>query len=37
MQNLRELEEIIELNTTAMFDTQRRKHLSLLWSKRLEY
>jgi serine/threonine-protein kinase mTOR len=37
MQNLRELEEIIELNTTAQYDTLRRRHLSLLWSKRLEY
>lgn len=25
------------MNTTAMYDPQRRKHLSLLWSKRLEY
>lgn len=35
MQNLRELEEIIEYNSSP--DLQRKRHLGILWSKRLEY
>lgn len=35
MQNLRELEEIIEYNQSN--DSFRKKHLSTLWTRRLEY
>ena len=35
MQNLKELEEIMEYNQSD--DTYRRRHLSSIWAKRLEY
>ena len=35
MQNLKELEEIIDYNQAD--DVYKRRHLSTLWSRRLEY
>lgn len=35
MQNLKELEEIMEFNQSD--DAYRRRHLSSIWAKRLEY